>query len=103
MFIDATFSTDGQDNLVTPDEIGRGSVSIQFQEKDEEKVVSLSNDKIRIDHRLSKQMEIHEYISEYDTMTFRYSIMVEDGITPYKLEASATLDVSGITLRWNRE
>jgi hypothetical protein len=103
VFINATLSADGREELITPDDIGRGSVAIQFREKDEEKVVSLSNDKIRINHKLSKKMGIHEYISDYDTMTFRYSVMVEDGVTPYDVGVEGTWDISGNTIRWNRE
>lgn len=103
VFLGATFAKNGQETLITPEDIGRGSVEIEFREKEEQKVSSLSNDKIQVHHRLPKQMGIHECISEYDTIEFRYSVLVEDGVTPYKLNSSGILDISGVTLRWNRE
>lgn len=101
VFEDATFSTQDRQEMVTPDDIGKGSVGIEFREKTESKVSRLSNDKIRIVHDLSKHEGIHEYITDFDTMTFRYSVMVEDGSIPYLIEAEATEDVSGIRFRWS--
>ncbi|WP_424017762.1 hypothetical protein ACOZ4N_18110 [Halorientalis pallida] len=98
----AEFTTaGGRTETVNPSEIGSGNVRLEYREKNENKVVALSNDKIRIMHKLPASKGIHDYVTNYSAMTFQYTVLVEDGSTPYEVEAEATLDIDGVSIEAN--